>query len=128
MPQDTTTVALYDSNGNVLSPDSVPQDIQPILDSLMFPVEDKPYHEKYYNDGRDDTYMPFVILFIFILLAIAGARRGKLAEATANENDDSDYVPDDNSTKFLTYYGGELKFTDEELEKVLSKYFQVLHP
>jgi Mlc titration factor MtfA (ptsG expression regulator) len=69
--------------------------------------------------------MPFVFLFFFcalVALAVKRARREE-AEADAEEAQGNNYVPDDNRIKFLTYYGGELKFFDDELQKVLDKHF-----
>lgn len=122
MPQNPS-IQCFDSTGNSIPCDSVPENIQGIVDSMIHSIEVQPYTKE--NEHKDDTIMPFVILFFFIFIVVAAAKNARRLEAeeaaeTINEND---YVPGTSKTSFLVYNGWDLNFSDEELLHVLDKHF-----
>ncbi len=122
MPQDRS-IQCFDSSGNAISCDSLPESVQSVTDSIIHAMEVQPYIDA--KEHNDDTFMPFVFLFFFIFLVIVAVKNARRQEAEdeAAEVRENDYVPDDNKAKSLVYYGEELKFSEEELIHVLNKYF-----
>ncbi|MES2848541.1 MAG: zinc-dependent peptidase [Bacteroidota bacterium] len=122
MPQDRY-VQCFDSAGNAISCDSLPENVQSVTDSIIHAMEVQPYIDA--KEHKDDTFMPFVFLFFFIFLVIVAVKNARRQEAEdeAEAVRENDYVPDDNKVKYLVYYGSELEFSDNELIPVLNKYF-----
>ena len=122
MPQDIS-IKCFDEAGNPISCDSMPESIKAIHDSILHAREIQPYIDA--KEHKDDTFMPFVFIAFFIGIIIVAVKNAKKKEAEdeAIAVRRNDYIPDNASTKYLLYYGDELKFADEEIIRVLSKYF-----
>ncbi|MBL0357047.1 MAG: zinc-dependent peptidase [Chitinophagaceae bacterium] len=120
MPQHST-ITFYDSAGNVIPFDSMPDAVKYSYDSMLHEREVYGIDKDGKNNGKDDTYMPFLFILIFIIIIIKTARNA--ASKQDDEDTRSDNVPENYSPGFLTYRGDELNFSDDELVKVLNKHF-----
>ncbi len=123
MPQEPS-ITCYDANGNPIPCDSLSPEMKHLYDSVIHAstnVIEHQFYDQSRNDKKGDSYIPFLFLLIFIVLITIAVKRAKDEEP--EEQMPNDYVPDDNRVISLTYYGDDLKFTDEELIKVLNKYF-----
>lgn len=120
MPQHNS-IAFYDSAGNVIPYDSLPDAAKYSYDSMLHEREVYSIDKDGKNNGKDDTYMPFLFVIIFVIVVLKLARNaGSLYE----ENElRSDNIPGGHPRTFLTYRGDDLKFSDDELVKVLNKHF-----
>ncbi len=121
MPQHGT-ITFFDSAGRAIPYDSLPDADKVTYDSLLHVKEVWAIENAGKNDGKDDTFMPFVFIFFFIFIVITASKNSKRA-SYYDDDEQTDNVPDNNSPAFLTYNGSDLNFSDDELVKVLHKHF-----
>jgi hypothetical protein len=138
MPFDTT-YHIYSGNNNneinFIAPGGQdtsiylnPGEIPPGMDSLYYEYSSLkqqmqgPYGEK--NTVKDDAPLTS-FFFIIVLVVVVVIIRQKIINTLEEDSDDnsSEYTKEPESKGYLTYYGDQLNFTDEELVTVLNKRF-----
>lgn len=123
MPQDSLTIKYYDEEGNSISLDSLPPDVLRMIDSISSLHQYEPVFEK--EKTGDEGFESFIPLFIGILIVLILACGGiweRRQEENERKNNNS-FEGDIPTVKSLIYHGSDLRFTDDEMVKVLNKYF-----
>jgi len=119
LPQDIS-IQCFDSLGNSIPCDSLSSSVREIADSVM---------RVYSNAGaekHDDTVVPFFILAFFIVLVVMAAKNAKWQDEQDEANSSiaaNEFPGIERSPTNLVYKGSSLYFPDEELVRILMKYF-----
>ena len=126
MPQDTGFIQItaYDSAGNAIAADSLPEDLQELRHEILHRREVEQIERGKYPDSRDDSYLPFLMIALFLVVVVRARRKDNRMheeEQAVTRFASSLQLPEKRS--YLVYPGKTLHFGDPLLAQVLVKYF-----